>query len=262
MNTTESMNSASSRAGVLVFSVAHKRVSHDHEHEHEHDHHTTSRLQPTRQRVGSLPRSHPGLWGTPVGPGRTPTVHRCPKGKAVGGPHETTSDRRQNDTDKRQDKRAFSETGVDCNGPGVDTHLESYTNVSSVFPFFLWCSRDLARDFFGLLRRSCGRQVLPEIFSFSETCISSGSKTPMISRILLWILAMKLRSCCVYRGFSSRLAAYCRIVSFSCGSTFCCLVFLQPVNTKNNLFQAFPARPHETTMHDLPSRRGIRRQLQ
>ena len=35
---------------------------------------------------------------------------------AVGGPHETTSDRRPNDTDKRQDKRAFSETGVDCTG--------------------------------------------------------------------------------------------------------------------------------------------------
>ena len=79
---------------LLVFSVAHKRVSHDHEHEHEHDHHTTSRLQPTRQRVSSLLQGHPGLWGTPVGPGRTPTVHQCPKGKAVGGPHETTSDRR------------------------------------------------------------------------------------------------------------------------------------------------------------------------
>ena len=27
-----------------------------------------------------------GLWGTLVGPGRTPSVHRCLKGKAVGGP--------------------------------------------------------------------------------------------------------------------------------------------------------------------------------
>ena len=163
MNTTESLNSASSRAGVFVFSVAHQRVSHDHEHEHRHDHHTTSRLQPTRQRVGSLLRGHPGLWGTPVGSGRTPTVHRCPKGKAVGGPHETTSDRRQNDTDKRQDKRAFSETGVDCTGQ-VLTHTWNLTQtVSSVFPFFLWCSPDLARDFFGLLRRSCGRQVLPSV---------------------------------------------------------------------------------------------------
>ena len=48
-----------------------------------------------------------------MGPGRTPTVHRCPKGKAVGRPHETTSDRRPNETDRRQDKRAFNETGVD-----------------------------------------------------------------------------------------------------------------------------------------------------
>ena len=75
---------------VQVFSVASKRVSHDfdheHEHDHDHDHHTTTRFNPTRQRVGSLPQGHPGLWGTPVGPGRTPTVHRCPKGEAVGGP--------------------------------------------------------------------------------------------------------------------------------------------------------------------------------
>ena len=72
----------------------------------------------------------PGLWGTPVGPGRTPTVQRCPKGKAVGGPHETTSDRRQNDTDKRQDKRAFSETGVDSTGQ-VLTHTWTFT---------VWCT--------------------------------------------------------------------------------------------------------------------------
>ena len=39
----------------------------------------------------------------------------------MGGPHETTSDRRPNDTHKRQDKRAFSETGVDCTGQ-VLTH--------------------------------------------------------------------------------------------------------------------------------------------
>ena len=139
MNTTESLNSASSRAGVFVFSVAHQRVSHDHEHEHRHrhDHHTTSRLQPTRQRVGSLLRGHPGLWGTPLCSGRTPTVHRCPKGKAVGGPHETTSDRRQNDTDKRQDKRAFSEvrTGqrdrVDCTDQ-VLTHTLGILHGSGV----------------------------------------------------------------------------------------------------------------------------------
>ena len=31
----------------------------------------------TPRRVGSLPQGHPGLWSTPVDPGRTPTVHRC-----------------------------------------------------------------------------------------------------------------------------------------------------------------------------------------
>ena len=30
-------------------------------------------------RVGALPQSHHGLCGTRVGPGRTPTVHLCPK---------------------------------------------------------------------------------------------------------------------------------------------------------------------------------------
>ena len=79
-----------------MFSVAHKRLSHDFD--HDHDHHTTLRLNPTRQRVGSLPQGHPGLWGTPVGPGRTPTVHRCPKGKAVGGPQQTTSDNERQTT--------------------------------------------------------------------------------------------------------------------------------------------------------------------
>ena len=124
MNATESLNSASIRAGVSVFSVAHKRVSHDHD--HDHDLHTTSRLQSTRERVCSLPQGHPGHWRTPVAPGKTPTVHLCPKGKALGSPHETTSDRRQNDTDKRQYKRAFSETGIDCTGQ-VLTHTWNLT---------------------------------------------------------------------------------------------------------------------------------------
>ena len=44
-------------------------------------------------------------------PARTPTVHRCPKGKALGGPTQAsqrrTTDKRQHDTDKSQDKCAF-----------------------------------------------------------------------------------------------------------------------------------------------------------
>ena len=53
-----------------------------------------------------------------------PRYTGCPKGKAVGGPHETTSDK--NDTDKRQDKRAFSETGVDCTDQVLTHTWESY----------------------------------------------------------------------------------------------------------------------------------------
>ena len=44
-----------------------------------------------RTRVGALSRCHPGHRDTPVGPGRTPTVHRCPKGEAVGGPNTNTT---------------------------------------------------------------------------------------------------------------------------------------------------------------------------
>ena len=49
------------------------------------------------------------------------------KGRSWCGPHETTSDTRPNDTDKRQDKRTYRETGVDCTGQ-VLTHTlgESY----------------------------------------------------------------------------------------------------------------------------------------
>ena len=47
----------------------------------------SNNARPTpRTRVGALSRCHPGHRDTPVGPGRTPTVHRCPKGEAVGGP--------------------------------------------------------------------------------------------------------------------------------------------------------------------------------
>ena len=125
MSTTESLYSASSREGVQVSSVASKRVSH--EHEHEHNHHTTTRFKPTRHGVGSLPQRHPGLWCTPVCPGRTSTVHRCPKWKAVGGPQlvprQTTARQMTSletnvlSANRRQDKRAVQQ-------PGADTHLE------------------------------------------------------------------------------------------------------------------------------------------
>ena len=38
-------------------------------------------------RDGALLKIHPGLCGTLVGPSRTPTVHQCPQGGAVGGPN-------------------------------------------------------------------------------------------------------------------------------------------------------------------------------
>ena len=47
---------------------------------------SNNRRPTPRTRVGALSRCHPGHRDTPVGPGRTPTVHRCPKGEAVGGP--------------------------------------------------------------------------------------------------------------------------------------------------------------------------------
>ena len=52
----------------------------------------SSHTRPTpHTRVGALSRCHPGHRDTPVGPGRTPTVHRCPKGEAVGGPYTNTT---------------------------------------------------------------------------------------------------------------------------------------------------------------------------
>ena len=40
----------------------------------------------------------------------------------------------QNDTDKRQDKRAFSETGVDCTGQVLN--FESYINCCTIWGYF------------------------------------------------------------------------------------------------------------------------------
>ena len=52
----------------------------------------SNNTRPTpRTRVGALSRCHPGHRDTPVGPGRTPTVHRCPRGEAVGGPSTNTT---------------------------------------------------------------------------------------------------------------------------------------------------------------------------
>ena len=46
--------------GICKYSQLHRNAFHD----DDHDCHTTSRLQPTRQRVGALPQSHPGPCGS------------------------------------------------------------------------------------------------------------------------------------------------------------------------------------------------------
>ena len=100
MRTIESLNSASSRAGVSVFSVAHERVSHDHQHEHEHDHHTTTRIQPTRKGL-ALCHITLDVAAPPVGPGKDTQGTRRPlRGKAVGGPTTSHDTRRPPDNDK------------------------------------------------------------------------------------------------------------------------------------------------------------------
>ena len=85
-----------------------------HDHDDENDCHTTSRFQPTRQRVGALPQSHPGLCGTPVGPGMvTHGTGRAVHWKAVGGAQPAP---------RRPTKTRLSQT---CFQPPLQTHLES-----------------------------------------------------------------------------------------------------------------------------------------
>ena len=74
------------------YSQLHTNAFHDHD--HEHDCHDTSRLQPTRQWVGALSHSHPGLFCTPWVPARHPRYTGPVRGKAVGGP-TTRHDTRQ-----------------------------------------------------------------------------------------------------------------------------------------------------------------------
>ena len=61
-----------------------------------------------------------------MGAGRTPTVHRCPKGKAVGGPQQTTSDERPSDNDMPRTNVLSGkqvQTDVLSAKTGVDRHL-------------------------------------------------------------------------------------------------------------------------------------------
>ena len=66
-----------------------------------------------------------------MGAGRTPTVHRCPKGKVVGGPQQTTSDERPSDNDMPRTNVLSGkqvQTDVLSAKTGVDRHL--YTCMS------------------------------------------------------------------------------------------------------------------------------------
>ena len=77
------------------YSQLHMSVRHDHE--HERTEHNMSRLQPTHRRVGALPQSHPGLCGTPVGPGKDTHGTPVPGREGRGWP-DTSSTRRPRQT--------------------------------------------------------------------------------------------------------------------------------------------------------------------
>ena len=102
MVTTVSLTSASVEQ-VCKYSQLHMSVKHDHAHERKA--HIVSRLQQHQQphkeglalchRVTLESVAH---WCVPA---RTPTVHRCPKGKAVGGPTQAPrDDHPQHDKDR------------------------------------------------------------------------------------------------------------------------------------------------------------------
>ena len=114
MRTTESSSSASCRAGVSVFSVAHERVSRPR---------PRTRLShyiktPTNTAMGWL-LCHRVILGSvarPVGPGKDTHGTRGPvRGKAVGGP--TTSHDTRRTTRHTSSKRASQ--------PGADRHLKT-----------------------------------------------------------------------------------------------------------------------------------------
>ena len=87
--------------------------------EHERTEHKTSRHQQhTQTRVGALLQSHPGLCGTPVGPGKD--THGTPvpeQGRPSGGPTSSTTRRQTNDNPRKTSLK----TNVLPAKPGVDT---------------------------------------------------------------------------------------------------------------------------------------------
>ena len=83
-----------------------------------HDVTTPTTPTTTQRMIGAMPQSHFGLCGTPVGPARTPMVHRCPRGKAVGGPQQALQRRpptNDNNTQTSLETNVLSATGVMIN---------------------------------------------------------------------------------------------------------------------------------------------------
>ena len=108
MVTTESFNSGRSK-----YSQLHTNVKHDHEHERKE--HMRSRLQahqqPHQEGLALCHRVALDSVAPRWVPARIPTVHWCPSSEGCGWPAttttKTTNEKRPQDTDKRQDKRAF-----------------------------------------------------------------------------------------------------------------------------------------------------------
>ena len=109
------------------YSQLHMSVKHDTE--HVRTERKTKQLQPTHTRVGPLSKGHPALCDTPVGPGRTPTVH--------GGPYAERPWVARQLHDVTTDKRHTTEKGLETNvlsvnkfrmtlQPSANQHLGTY----------------------------------------------------------------------------------------------------------------------------------------
>ena len=129
------------------YSQLHMRAKHEHERTED----KMSRPQPTHRRVGVTLDSVAHWWV----PARTPTVHQCPQGKAVGGPtHAPRDDHRQHDKDKSLRLMCFQETGV-------DTHLESYV-VAEPAPQTGDLRRDVVKRREQTRRQQCRSGEVPD----------------------------------------------------------------------------------------------------
>ena len=142
------VNSASSRAGVSVFSVAHE-LQPVPRHTWNARNTMMSRLQQHQQphKEGSALCHRVTL--DSVVPARTDTVHRCPTGKAVGGPQQAPQRRPPTNDNKTQTSLL---TNV-LSATGVIIHLESYMVAEQVPE-----TGDLRRDVVELRERTRRQQ--------------------------------------------------------------------------------------------------------